>query len=78
MRKIEQDKLLHFYVSVVLLLLLSFYIPVWMAASIVVGLGLTKEVYDWYYYDRWSWGDIAADIVGVISGFFFLLLNAPK
>lgn len=78
MRKIEQDKLLHFYVSVVLLLLLAWYIPIWQAALVVLIMGLCKEIYDWYYYDRWSWGDIVADIVGIISGFFFLLLNAPK
>lgn len=65
-----QDGLLHILCSLVLCLVLSSFIPVWIAALITLAIGFIKElVWDlWMKKGTAEWRDIISDTVGIIIG----------
>ena len=65
---IAKDKLLHFTISAVIAFALSLANPI-AGISFTLGLGLCKEYGDSKAQgNKWSWGDIVADAIGVIFG----------
>lgn len=67
--RIGVDKILHVLVSLVLMLEFQRFLPVWGALTVVLAIGIIKEV-----YDKMSgkgtpdWRDIVADCIGIILG----------
>ena len=66
---VQSDKVLHFLVCFVIAFVLSFVNPIFGAVVALV-IGLYKEFTDSHKVGNyWSWGDILADILGIIFGF---------
>ena len=74
--KIQQDKILHFIGSAGMTIFLGFFIKIWVAAAIALGIGILKELIHDHLLKRGNceWGDIYADTAGVLTGVVFLLL----
>lgn len=66
---VQSDKILHFLVCFVITFMLSFISPIF-GAFVALVLGLYKEFTDSHKVGNcWSWGDILADIIGIVFGF---------
>lgn len=67
--RIGIDKILHVLVSLVLMLEFQRFLPVWGALTVVLAIGIIKEVYD-KMSGKGSpdWRDIVADCIGIILG----------
>lgn len=63
-----RDKQLHFGISAILTLILSFVMAFESAILIVLIVGFAKEVIDWAFGGRFSVPDLLADIAGILSG----------
>lgn len=68
------DGALHILCSLVILLVLSVFFPLWIAivATFLVGIG--KEVYDKLSYGLFSWKDILFDSIGIVLAILIFLL----
>lgn len=75
MLKIQDDKLLHFSFSCILLFGTTIFFPFIESLVIVISIGWLKEIWDEYYGNGWSWGDIIANIVGILLGVIILILK---
>lgn len=63
------DKYKHIVVSAVIATVLSLFCPWWVAALVTLAIGVWKEVYDKASGKGCAeWGDILADVVGIIIG----------
>lgn len=61
------DKLLHFLVTYSITISLTVY-GYWIGGIILsLILSIMKEIFDQYLYKGFSWGDILADLIGIIS-----------
>lgn len=63
------DKYKHVVVSAIIAVLLSLFLPWWVAALITLAIGVCKEVYD--KVSGWGcseWGDLLADLIGILIG----------
>lgn len=70
------DKVVHFFASAALTVVLVSVVPVWAAAAGALGVGGLKELYDWTSRrGRFDVDDVAADAVGVVlvAGLWFSL-----
>lgn len=68
---VQSDKILHFLVCFVITFVLSFINPIF-GAFVALVLGLYKEFTDSHKLgNTWSWGDILADIIGIVFGFLY-------
>lgn len=67
--RIGIDKILHVLVCLVLMLEFQRFLPVWGALTIVLAIGIIKEIYD-KVSDKGTpdWRDIVADCIGIILG----------
>lgn len=72
---VPSDKLLHFLCSAMIMLLLQFFIAPPLAACVTLCIGIAKEVYDCYKPNPsgWSWGDLLADVLGLLSVLIFVI-----
>ena len=66
---VRSDLILHFIVSAVIMLCLTFIVPNWVAAIITFLIGIMKELYDRVKpiptgFDKL---DILADILGILT-----------
>lgn len=62
------DKVLHYTLSMLIVLWLSVILHILIASAIALAIGFVKEWIDSKREDnRWSWWDILADILGVLS-----------
>ena len=59
------DKKLHFLVCLGICLLLYPLIG-WWSIGTAIATGVGKELYDWRDYGLFSWGDILADMAGIV------------
>lgn len=67
------DKTLHFSVSYIIASVgFIISIPFGIATSLIAGV--LKEISDMLYFNGWSWGDIAADILGIIFALLIFIL----
>ena len=65
---VQSDKILHFLVCFLTTFVLSFINPIF-GAFVALMFGLYKEFTDSHKVGNyWSWGDILADIIGMIGG----------
>lgn len=65
---VQVDKILHFLVCFMITFVLSFINPIF-GAFVALMLGLHKEFTDSHKLgNTWSWGDILADVLGIIGG----------
>ena len=67
------DKLLHFAVCFAISLLL-FPVIGWWGIGTAIATGVGKELYDWRDYGTFSWGDIFADVLGVLIAMLIIIL----
>ena len=67
------DKILHFTVCFLIALLLYTLIG-WWSIGTAVATGVGKELYDWKDYGNFSWGDILADMIGILVAVLILLM----
>ena len=66
---VQSDKILHFLVCFVITFVLSFINPIF-GAFVALVFGLYKEFTDSHKVGNyWSWGDLLADIIGIVFGF---------
>ena len=66
---VQSDKVLHFLVCFIVTFGLSFINPIF-GACVALIIGLYKEFTDSHKVGNyWSWGDILADVLGIIFGF---------
>lgn len=68
------DGALHILCSLVILLVLSVFFPLWIAISATVLVGIGKEVYDKLSYGLFSWKDILFDSIGIVLAVLIFLL----
>lgn len=67
--RIGIDKILHVLVSLVLMLEFQRFLPVWGALTVVLTIGIIKEVYDKVSGKGTpDWRDIVADCIGIVLG----------
>lgn len=65
------DKLLHFLVcSISLIILVKWIVPFPLGIILVIMVALSKEFYDKFKYGHFCWWDILADIIGLLVGIF--------
>lgn len=62
----EEDKRQHFGYSFVLLLLAALWLNLWSAVSLVLLIGLVKEVWDHFWGSGFCWIDMAANVLGIL------------
>ena len=67
------DKFLHFLCCCGIALVLYPLIG-WWSIGAAVAAGVGKELYDWRDYGLFSWGDIIADMLGVVVAIIILIL----
>lgn len=73
MRTIGIDRLLHFLVEVIIVLVLAMYgVPVWLAAVIGLAVGIVKEIIDAKNGGMFDIIDLMADVAGI--GFAWLVI----
>ena len=63
----EEDKRQHFTYSFVLLLMSAFWLNLWAAVSVVLLIGLVKEVWDHFWGSGFCWLDMAANVLGILG-----------
>lgn len=68
------DGALHILCSLVILLVLSVFFPLWIAIAATVLVGIGKEVYDKLSYGLFSWKDILFDSIGIVLAVLIFLL----
>ena len=65
---VQSDKVLHFLVCFVITFVLPFINPIF-GAFVALFIGIYKEFIDSHKVGNyWSWGDILADVLGIIGG----------
>lgn len=67
------DKTLHFSVSYIIASV-AFIISIPFGIATSLTAGVIKEISDMLYFNGWSWGDIAADILGIALAVLIYLL----
>lgn len=71
-----KDKFLHFFASMIGVMVLNIYLEINLAMGIAFLLGALKEVYDWKIKKtKFDISDIAADIGGILVGAILLQLK---
>lgn len=71
----EHDKRQHFWVSLILVMLLAIFLPsLWRAAGAALLIGLAKEVWDHFYGSGFCWFDMVANCAGVAAGLVIVCL----
>lgn len=70
----DMDGALHILCSLVILLVLSVFFPLWIAIIATVLVGIGKEVYDKISYGLFSWKDILFDSIGIVLAVLIFLL----
>ncbi|MBV0932315.1 hypothetical protein [Marinobacterium weihaiense] len=63
----EEDKRQHFGYSFVLLLLAAPWVPLAAAVTLVLLIGLLKEIWDHFWGSGFCWIDMAANVLGIIG-----------
>ncbi len=72
------DKTLHFTASMVITLYALTFLPTLAGIAVAAAIGATKEWYDSKQEgNSWSWGDIIADVAGIITAAVPLFLIQP-
>lgn len=72
---ITKDKIYHFAVSAILLVIFALLLDVEWSLLIVLALGILKELFDRYYKKkRFDWKDLFADAVGAVAGLWIATL----
>lgn len=62
------DKILHFLVCYAIVFTSIAFGHPYIGLIIAVLLSFCKELYDKISYNGWSWFDLLADLIGIISG----------
>ena len=71
---VDTDKVLHFVCSLVVVLVIGLPTNVWIGVTAGLFIGIGKEIGDEMSpSNRWSWGDILANCLGIIAGWLILL-----
>ena len=70
------DKAMHFMACALIAALAGSLLPWWAGAVVALGIGIVKElVWDmWMRRGTASWGDLAADVLGIPVGIMIALL----
>lgn len=68
------DGALHILCSLVILLVLAVFFPLWIAITATFLIGIGKEIYDKISYGLFSWKDILFDSIGIILAILIFLL----
>jgi len=67
-----EDKLLHFYVSLTLMILLGLFLGITLGVLLTLLLGFFKEIYDRFYGTGFDWLDMLANIIGIGIGLIII------
>ena len=68
------DGALHILCSLIILLVLSAFCPLWASVCLTVVVGIGKEVYDRLWGSGFSWKDLLCDAAGMAIGIIIVLL----
>ena len=68
------DGALHILCSLIILLVLSAFCPLWASVCLTFVVGIGKEVYDRLWGSGFSWKDLLCDAVGIVIGIIIVLL----
>lgn len=73
---LTEDKAMHFMACALVAALAGSLLPWWAGAVMALGIGIAKElVWDmWMKRGTASWGDFAADVLGIPVGIMIALL----
>ena len=65
---VPSDKLLHFVCSAVIMIILMPVLGKCLATIATIGICIGKEIYDCHkkHPSGWSWGDLLADLLGIL------------
>lgn len=75
-QKIRVDRLLHYFVCWALFMSLANIFDAWLAALIVFGIGVCKEVIDIFRGTGFDVFDLVADVCGILTGWLVLWLTS--
>lgn len=64
-QRVGIDKIAHFSVSGLLVFAFDKFLPIWAALSLVLVLGIAKEIYDAKMGGKIDFKDLLADLLGV-------------
>jgi len=72
----KQDKLLHFFASGWIFLMLNHFIPsILLCFGITFLVGIIKELYDWKFRNGADFYDVVANVLGIfVSMIVFIIL----
>lgn len=70
------DRLLHYLMCWALFLSFKAFLPCWIAALIVLAIGIGKEVIDIFRGTGFDWGDLCLDICGILTGWAVVWLSS--
>lgn len=64
-----KDKLLHIVVSAIIMVVLGWFMPTWVAVLATLCVGIGKEVYDKVSgKGSFEWMDLVCDCIGILIG----------
>lgn len=64
----KRDSLLHLETSALIVVILSAFLPEWIAGLLALAIGFGKEIWDKHHGGVPSWRDVAFDFAGVLIG----------
>jgi hypothetical protein len=67
------DGMMHVILSAIIVTLLGWIMPWWLAGVLTIGLGIGKEVYDSTGKGCAEWKDIVCDVIGIIIGQYLIV-----
>jgi VanZ family protein len=74
--KIEEDKKAHFLLMMWgTFLAAAMSMNAWIAVSLALAIGISKEVFDYYTGGVASWGDMAANLLGIFVGITVFIVS---
>jgi len=69
----NNDKVLHHLFSFFIAISL-FFISVPVGVIVALTIGIAKEISDHINFNRWSWGDLLADVFGILDALLIYYL----
>lgn len=68
------DKVLHFAFGMLIMLILSIFLPLWLSFLITVLVGAGKELFDQIVYKGFDWVDLGITTAGALITLICLIL----
>ena len=68
------DKFMHASITFAVVLAGGLFGLWWVGLIVAVALSICKEALDQWVYKGWSWGDLLADLAGIVAAIVLVLI----